>query len=52
VLDASLSELVFAAVLVGIVLLAQVAPRLGEMIGARFGSGRSPKASPPGDHGS
>jgi Flp pilus assembly pilin Flp len=47
VLGASLSELGFVAVLVALVLLAQVAPRVGEAIGARFG-GPTP---PPGEKG-
>jgi hypothetical protein len=42
VFGASLSELGFAAVLLALVLLAQVAPRLGEAIGARLGGPQPP----------
>ncbi len=45
---ASLGELSFVGLLVVIVLLSQVAPRLGEAIGARMERGR-PGAGPGGD---
>jgi hypothetical protein len=53
VFGASISELSFVAVLVVIVLLSQVAPRVGEAIGARLapeGPADRPKAEdePPG----
>jgi hypothetical protein len=49
VFGASLGELSFVAILLVIVLLAQVAPRIGEMIGARFEapSDKGPKRAPP-----
>ena len=46
---ASLGELSFVAILLVIVLLAQVAPRIGEAIGARLGApdDKGPKRSSP-----
>ena len=48
-LGASVGELLFVAILLGIVLLAQVAPRIGEAIGARFEAARDPPK--PGEPG-
>jgi hypothetical protein len=48
VFGASWGEWSFVAIMVVIVLVAQIAPRLGEVIGARLGSSRPPDPDKPG----